>query len=95
MKTKRKKIRIPYDEVLYFFLSLIPWIYELNHPAFELTCTCTGKSLVIKRDMWGTHLFCCRCFMLWIMSNNGMLYRKKDFNAHCQHSKLKVRGVHA
>jgi len=84
---KRRKIKIPYDEVVYFLISLIPWIYQLNHPASELRCRCLGRSLVIKRDNWGTHFWCCRCFMLWIMPVNGLPYRKKDFTKHCQNPK--------
>jgi len=87
------RLKIPYDEVIYFFLSLVPWIYKLNHPANELRCWCTGKSLVLKRDNWGAHLLCCRCFRLWIMPNNGMPYQKSDFTKHCK--KAKTRWAHA
>lgn len=78
-----------YDDIIYFFFVHIPWIHGLNKPPFEIPCICSGKSLVIKKNNYGIHLLCCRCFMLWIKPTYGLPYRKVEYMQHCQHSKLK------
>lgn len=85
MKRNKDKFLIPYDIWFFFLLSWLPWFYILNHTFVKLTCRCAGKSILTKRDSFGMHFFCCRCFKPWIKPTHGNCYRKKDYKKHCQH----------
>jgi len=73
-----------HDNIIYFIITLVPHIKYLNEPDLEFSCQCGGKSVIFKKDDWGLHMFCCRCFTSWIKPAYGLSYRRKDFRSNCK-----------
>jgi hypothetical protein len=71
-----------YDPVEDFLFSLITFFSkrkkELNTPDINLRCRCTGKMMIVDKSNKGLHLFCLRCFTVWIKPKMGLYYRESD-----------------